>query len=134
MALKKLLVALTTTREVEGKVRRVRFAANKVVDLTDDEVELLESLTKKTGKLHFREPIQEGKAKIAADDPEVIEVPDYDGADVPMGKKTVDQLKAYLTFHAVDFASDDAKKDLLAKAEKHEAGADQTGDDLDGGL
>lgn len=128
MALKKLLVAFTTNREIDGETRRVRFAANKVVDLTDDELELLDKLTAKTGKLHYRAPIQEGGGKVVASDPEVVNVPDFAGQDVPMKDKTVDQLKAYLTFHEVEFADGDKKADLLAAAQKHEAG------DQDGGL
>ncbi len=94
MALKKLLVAFTTNREVEGKSRRVRFEAGKVVDLTDDELELLDKLTKSTGKLHYRAPINESGGKITAAEPEIVEVPDFEGQDVPMDKKSVDQLKA----------------------------------------
>ena len=145
MALKLLLVAFTTTREVEGEERRVRFAAKKVVDLTSDELELLDRLTKATGKLHYRDPISEGGAKVTASEPEVVELPDYAGQDVAMDKKSVDALKAYLTFHSVEFADGDKKADLLSLAKKHEAGQtdDKSGgsggsgggnDDPDGGL
>lgn len=142
MALKLLLVAFTTTREVEGEERRVRFASKKVVDLTEGELEILDRLTKATGKLHYRDPISEGGAKVTASEPEVVEVPDYAGQDVAMESKTVDQLKAYLTFHSVEFADGDKKADLLSLAKKHEAGQtdDKSGgsgggnDDPDGGL
>lgn len=142
MALKLLLVAFTTTREVEGEERRVRFASKKVVDLTSDELELLDRLTKATGKLHYRDPISEGGAKVTASEPEVVELPDYAGQDVAMDKKSVDALKAYLTFHSVEFADDAKKADLLALAKQHEAGQtdDKSGgsgggnDDPDGGL
>lgn len=142
MALKLLLVAFTTTREVEGETRRVRFAAKKVVDLTSDELELLDRLTKATGKLHYRDPISEGGAKVTASEPELVELPDYAGQDVAMDKKSVDALKAYLTFHSVEFADDAKKADLLALAKQHEAGQtdDKSGgsgggnDDPDGGL
>ena len=139
MALKKLLVAFTTDREVEGETRRVRFAAGKVVDLTSDELTLLDKLTKSTGKLHYREPINEGGSKVTASEPEVVEVPDFEGQDVPMDKKTVDQLKAYLTFNSVEFESSAVKADLLDLAKKHEAGQIDAGDngddgDPDGGL
>ncbi len=135
MALKKLLVAFTTNREVKGKSRRVRFEAGKVVDLTSDELDLLDRLTKSTGKLHYREPINEGGGKLTAAEPEIVEVPDFEGQDVPMDKKTVDQLKAYLTFNSVEFESNANKAALLDLAKKHEAGeidASNTGDDGDG--
>lgn len=139
MALKKLLVAFTTNRKVEkdGKEenRRVRFAAGKVVDLTEDEMTLLDTLTKKTGKLHYRSPIQEGGGNVVESAPEVVEVPDYAGQDVALDDKTVDQLKAYLTFHEVNFADNAKKADLLAAAKKHEAGDGEGGaGDPDGGL
>jgi len=142
MALKKLLVAFTTNRKVEkdGKeeTRRVRFAAGKVVDLTEDELTLLDTLTKKTGKLHYRAPIQEGGGNVTESAPEVVEVPDYAGQDVALTDKTVDQLKAYLTFHEVEFADNAKKADLLAAAQKHEAGDGSEGEggagDPDGGL
>jgi hypothetical protein len=134
MALKLLLVAFTTNRlvEVAGKEenRRVRFAANKVVDLTDDELELLDTLTKKTGKIHYREPISEG-GKATASAPEIVDVPDYEGQDVALASKTVPQLKAYLTFHEVEFAGNASKSDLLALAEAHAAGGGSDDDDND---
>lgn len=131
MTTKKLLVAFTTDREVEGKVRRVRFAAGSVVDLTDDELETLTKLQNASGKLHFREPIREGGGKVAPSEPEVIAVPEYAGKDVPVAKKTVDQLKAFLTFKEIDFAADAKKDVLIALAE----GADKAGDsDDDNGL
>lgn len=133
MALKLLLVAFTTVREVEGEDRRVRFAPGKVVDLTDAELELLDKLTKATGKLHYRDPIQEGGATIVASEPEVVNVPDYVGQDVAMDDKNVDHLRAYLTFHGVSFEGNAKKADLLALAKKHEAG-ETSGDDRDGGL
>lgn len=129
MALKKLLVALTTNREVEGETRRVRFAAGKVVDLTDDELKLLDKLTVSTGKLHYRAPINEGGGNVTASEPEIVEVPDYEGQDKPMGDKTVDQLKAYLTFHSVEFESNANKATLLDLAKKHEAGEIDAGND-----
>lgn len=131
MALKKLLVAFTTTREVDGEDRRVRFAAGKVVELTEGELELLDKLTKSTGKLHYRSPINEGGAPVAAAEPEIVDVPDYDGQEVAMGDKTVDHLKAYLTFHGIEFESSAKKPELLAAATAHENG-DTT--DPDGGL
>lgn len=134
MALKKLLVALTTSRpvEVDGKTenRRVRFAAGKVVDLNDAELEMLDTLTRKTGKLHYREPIQEGGGKLVASEPEIVEVPDYAGQDVAIDSKSVDQLKAYLDFHGVAYANNANKAKLVELAKEHEAG--QT-DDKSGG-
>lgn len=129
MALKKLLVAFTTNREVEGEERRVRFAAGKVVDLTDDEMTLLDKLTVSTGKLHYRSPINEGGGKITEAEPEVVEVPDFEGQDKAMDEKNVDQLKAYLTFHSVEFESSAKKADLLELAKKHEAGEIDAGND-----
>lgn len=133
--LKLLLVAFTTSREVDGESRRVRFPSKSVVDLTDDELELLDKLTVQTGKLHYRDPIQEGGATISESKPEVVEVPDYAGQDVPMDKKTVDQLKAYLGFHSVTFEADDKKDDLLKAAKAHEAGQtdDKSGGSTDSG-
>jgi hypothetical protein len=136
MALKLLLVAFTTARDVEvgGKTekRRVRFGAQKVVDLTEDELELLDRLTKATGKIHYREPISEG-GKAAAPEPEIVDVPDYEGQDVAIASKSVPQLKAYLTFHEVEFASGANKSDLLALAEDHVAnqGGAMAGSDND---
>ena len=129
MALKKLLVAFTTNREVEGEERRVRFAAGKVVDLTDDEMTLLDKLTVSTGKLHYRSPINEGGGKVTESEPEVVEVPDFEGQDKAMDDKNVDQLKAYLTFHSVEFESNAKKADLLELAKKHEAGEIDAGND-----
>lgn len=133
MALKKLLVAFTTLRTVKDEndkdvKRRVRFKSGSVLDLTDDEMATLDKLTKATGKAHYRDPINEG-GKAVADEPEVVNVPDFAGQDVPMDKKTVDQLKAYLTFNDVSFGSED-KAGLLKLATNHAAGKT----DLDGGL
>lgn len=139
MALKKLLVALTTVRavEVDGKSedRRVRFAAGKVVDLTEAELSLLDTLTKKTGKLHYRDPIQEGGGKVIASEPEVVDVPDYAGQDVLIDSKTVDQLKAYLDFHGVEYANNANKTSLVELAKQHEAGQtdDKSGGSTDSG-
>lgn len=131
MALKTLLVAFSTTREVDGADQRVRFKSGSVVDLTEDELESLTKLQNATGKLHFRDPVKEG-GKITASEPEVVDVPDYAGQDVVMDKKSVDQLKAYLDFHSVSYDSKATKADLLAAAKKQEAG--QPADDQDGGL
>lgn len=145
MALKLLLVAFTTTRMVsvgdKEEERRVRFAAKKVVDLTDDELDLLDRLTKATGKLHYRDPIQEGGARVVASEPEVVEVPDYAGQDVAMDDKSVDQLKAYLDFHSVEYPATAKKADLQTLGKQHEAGqtddksgGSDGGGDPDGGL
>jgi hypothetical protein len=136
MALKLLLVAFTTTREIEGTERRVRFDAKKVVDLSESELELLDKLTVATGKLHYREPISEG-GKVVASEPEIVQLPDYEGQDVPMGSKNVDHLKAYLTFHGIAFEASAKKAELLALAQAHEAGEgddDADDGDVDGGL
>ena len=135
MALKTLLVAFSTTREIDGEEKRVRFKAKSVVDLTESEIEQLEALTKATGKLHFREPIKEG-GKAVADEPEVVDVPDFAGQDVAMDKKSVDQLKAYLDFHSQSYDAKATKADLLALAKKHEAGQtdDKSGGADDSGL
>lgn len=142
MALKLLLVAFTTNRMVqvpgtdEEVSKRVRFGARKVVDLTAEELELLDNLTKVTGKLHYRDPIQEGGQTVTASEPVVVEVPDYAGQDVAIGEKSVEQLKAYLTFHSVEFASNANKATLTAVALAHQAGDDTSNDagDPDGGL
>lgn len=140
MALKLLLVAFATTRMVDvpgtddQASKRVRFAAKSVVDLTDDELELLDNLTKSTGKLHYRDAVTEGGQTITASEPVVVEVPDYAGQDVAITDKTVDQLKAYLTFHSVEFKPGDNKADLLALAQTNEASGPAGNADLDGGL
>lgn len=127
--LKLLLVVLTTRREVDGEMKRVRFGSNSVVELTDDELDLLDRMTVSTGKLHYRDPISEGRGAVAESAPEVVKVPDYAGQDVPMDKKTVDQLKAFLTFSDITFDDKASKADLLALATK--SGGD---DDKDAGL
>lgn len=127
---KLLLVALQTDREVDGAMRRVLFKSKSVVDLTDEELETFDKLTEKTGKLHYRDPIQEGGAPVGESEPEVVVVPDYAGQDTPISKKNVDQLKAYLAFHSVTYADDANKAALVDLATKHEAG--QT-DDKSGG-
>lgn len=148
MALKKLLVAFTTTRMIaasgSGKEeeRRVRFAAGKVVDLSDEELDLLDRLTKNTGKLHYRDPVSEGGSRVIASEPEVVNVPDFAGQDVAIPSKTVDQLKAYLTFHEVEFPAKAGKSDLVELAQKHASGSldgeqggeGGQGDDPDSGL
>lgn len=126
---KLLLVAFNTDREVNGEMARVKFKSGSVIDLTPSELTTLTNLQNKTGKLHYRDPIQEGGAA-AASEPEVVDVPDYAGQDTPMDKKNVDLLKAYLTFHSVEFEADAKKPDLLKLATAHEAG--QT-DDKSGG-
>lgn len=134
MALKKLLVAFSTDREIDGETRRVRFAANSVVELTADELDLLDRLTDATGKLHYREPISEGGVAVASE-PEIVVVPDYAGQDVPMDKKSVEQLQAYLTFHGVAYAASAKKADLLALATDGVGNTDGDGSgDPDGGL
>lgn len=130
MAIKFLLVALSTTRKVEGETRRVRFAAKSTPDLTDDEIKMLDKLTESTGKLHYRDPVNEGGA-VSASEPEVVDTPDYAGQDVAMADKSVDQLKAFLTFHSVEFKGNASKADLLKAAEEKQAEIDG---DKDGGL
>lgn len=129
MALKKLLVAFTTNRATEDEPkRRVRFKAGDVVDLTEDEMKTFDLLTKKTGKLHYRAPVNEGSSAVTESKPTVIEVPDYAGQDVPMADKTVAQLKSFLTFKGVEFDDKAAKADLLALA----TDADKPADAADG--
>lgn len=133
--LKLLLVAFSTVRVVDGAERRVRFDAKKVVELTDEELETLDKLTAATGKLHYRDPISEGGAKVVASEPEVVDVPDYAGQSVAMDEKSVDMLKAYLTFHEVEFKGNASKADLLAAAKAHEVEATKADDaDPDAGL
>lgn len=131
MALKYLLCAFTTSRKVDGEDKpvRVRFKAKSVVELNDDEIELLDRLTQQTGKIHYRDPVSEGGAKVVASEPEVIETKDYAGQDVAMTDKTADQLKAYLTFFGVEHKGNASKADLLALAQKHEAGELTPADD-----
>lgn len=135
MALKTLLVAFTTFRTVDGTKKRVRFAAKSVVDLTADEEATLQKLQDATGKLHFRDPVNEG-GKVRESDPEVVDTGDadggYDESDRAMGDKTVKGLKAYLDHHEVEYESSDDKAALLAKAQAHASGA--TGGDQDEGL
>lgn len=123
MALKTLLVAFSTIRAVEGKDQRVRFAAGSVVDLTADEEEDLTKLQNSTGKLHFRDPQNEG-GKAVPSQPEIVDVDDFDGQKVAPDQKSVDQLKAYLTFHDVAFKGNASKADLLAAVKGHAADPD----------
>lgn len=117
MAIKKLLVGFTTVRN--GK--RTRFAAGKTVELTAEELELLEKLTKQTGTLHFRSPVNEVADRgVAAADV------DYDGADVDLEDKTVAQLKAMLDFNGVTYTKTATKAELL------ELASDADGNDGDG--
>jgi len=112
-----LLAALSTSRpvKIEGtdrtEERRVRFAANKVVDLSDDELDLLTKLEKSTGVAHYRKPIRESAE---AEAPDIVDVPDYEGEDVPIDKKTAPLLKSYLDFHSVPYAGN-ASADTLRK-------------------
>lgn len=124
MALKTLLVAFSTVRkDDDDKDQRVRFKAGSVVDLTDAELADLQKLQDATGKLHFRDPKSEGGAA-AESKPEVVDVPDYAGQDVAMDAKSVDQLKAYLTFHDVAFKGNASKAELLEAATGHAADPD----------
>ena len=130
--LKLLLVALSTSRLIEGSERRVRFAPGKVVELTEAEITQLDKLTVATGKLHYRDPVNEGGHAVVASDPELVEVKDYAGQDVPIADKTAEQLKAYLTFFDVAFKGNASKADLLELATAHAAG--DTPADPDAGL
>lgn len=137
MALKTLLVQFSTDRKIDGETRRVKFKAGSVVDLTADEMELLDKLTKATGKAHYRDPKNESSAAESA--PEVVDVPDYAGQDTPITQKSADQLKAYLDFFAISYKSSDTKPTLLKLAQEHEAGqgdnkATGEGEDPDSGL
>ena len=116
---KLMLVSYSTDREVDGEMRRVKYKAKSVVDLTDDELAVLDRLTIKTGKLHYRDPIREG-GETAASEPEVVVVPDYAGQDIALDKKNVDLLKAYLDFHSVGYDAKATKADLLGLAEAQE--------------
>lgn len=134
--LKLLLVSFSTDREIDGDTRRVKFKAKSVVNLTDAEIELLTALEKSSGKAHFRDPITEG-GKAVESQPEIVELPDFEGQDVAFDAKTIAQLKAYLDFHGVTYADGDKKPELLDAATKHAAGGageNQNDDDKDGGL
>lgn len=133
MAKKLLLVAFTTDREVDGEMRRVRFSSKSVVDLSKDEMETLDGLQKATGKLHYRDPIREG-GDAAETKPEVVDVPDYAGQDVPLDKKSVDQLKAFLTFNSVAFEDNANKAALVKAATDFQTDAAKKAADPDGGL
>jgi len=116
---KVLLTNLKTVRD--GK--SVTLPANKAADLNDEELELLDKLTKQTGRPHYRDPINESaraEAEVDGDDdgglPGV-----FDGSTVPMDSKTVAQLKAYLDHNEVDYDSDANKAELLKIAKAHEA-------------
>lgn len=126
MALKTILVALTTMREIDGKNVRVRFAAKSVVDLTSDEQDSLQKLQNATGKLHFRDPVNEG-GKVQESKPQVIGSADsgasYEGSNVAIGDKSVQQLKAYLDHYSVEYKGNASKADLVTLAETHAATA-----------
>lgn len=121
-----LLVALTTTRKVEGEDKKVRFPAKSVQDLTKAEIQMLDKLEESTGKPHYREPKNE---VLDDDDDDGAGEDQFLGEGVAIGKKNVDQLKAYLTFHEVEFADDASKADLVKLAQ---AKADEL--DPDAGL
>lgn len=114
MPTKTLLTNLETTRTIDGKSKRVRLVAGTVADLTDAEIAQLDILTKRTGKPHYREPVQEGGGKPKAAAPIIQHVDEYDGESVAIGAKTVAQLKAYLTYHEVSF-DDNADQAALLK-------------------
>lgn len=127
MALKTILVALTTKRD--GK--RVRFPAGAVVNLTDAEQASMDRLQNATGKLHTRAPIQEGGAARETA-PAVVDTGEggeYLEADRPMGDKTVKGLKAYLDHAEVEYPADADKKALLKLATKAAEDAGNDGDD-----
>lgn len=130
---KTLLVALSTTRND----KRVRFDAGSTVKLTADELETLDKVTVSTGALQYRDPVNESEVV----DGTLVEERQFIGEDTPIGKKNVDQLKAFLTFYNVEFAEDAKKADLVTAAEAvdTEAKADDNGgeggnDDPDAGL
>jgi len=128
--IKTLLVAFTTFRDVGGNKKRVRFSSGQTVELTDPELEQLEALTKSTGKLHFRDPVNE---RVVVEEPEVFGAgEEFDGQSVAMDLKTVAQLKAFLDFNDIAYAGNASKADLLALAGdvKPEGGSD----DPDSGL
>lgn len=140
---KLLLAYLSTDRDVKiagtdkTESRRVRFKPGQVVDLTKDELDLLIGLEKSTGVAHFREPIREGSADLAAEEPEVVDVPDYLGQDTPIATKTAAQLKAFLDFHSVTYAGNASAETLRTAATTKQAELDNpapAGTDLDGGL
>lgn len=144
MALKTILVALTTIRAIDGKDVRVRFAAKSVVDLSDAEQASLQKLQDATGKLHFRDPVNEG-GKVQESKPQVIGSADsgasYEGSNVAIGDKSVQQLKAYLDHYSVEYKGNASKADLVTLAETHAAtagggssGEGDNGGDPDAGL
>lgn len=154
MVMKYLMVSMTTFRERDGERKRIRFPARSTVDLTAEELETLDRLQKQTGKLHYRDlvnesprgaPVVEAMANPGVESQgQVVETPNFAGQDTPITKKTVPQLKAYLAFYGVEPKSD-AKKDLLAAAQGHaatlatgdaddEKSGEDAEEDLDGGL
>lgn len=114
MPKKVLLTSLTTVRD--GK--RVKFAAKSTVNLTKDELDLLDRLEKSTGRTQYRNPVNESATE---DDPQTVVTDLYDGEKVAMDDKTAEQLKAYLTHSNVTFAGNASKTDLLKAAKAHEA-------------
>jgi hypothetical protein len=110
-----LLVALNTTREVEGKRRKVRLGARTVQDLNAEEIDLLDRLTKRTGKLHYRDPVNEDAAVAG---PETTGGPaeGFNADDA-----TVAQLKDYLDENSVEYDADAKKADLQAAVKQHQA-------------
>lgn len=132
----KLLVAMTTIREIDGKERRVRFKAGSKVDLTEQEFSTLENLTRTTGTLHFEE-LEGGDVRPAGPDQgEIVQIPEYAGHDVPLNRKSVPLLKAYLDFRGIAYEAGATKGALLELASQAATpggdGADD--DDPDNGL
>lgn len=117
MSKKVLLVSLTTVRDGE----RVRFEAGKTVNLTADEIRDLDKLTVSTGKPHYRDPVNESATADGPDELSGEQGHTFVGEDIPVAKKTVDQLRAYLDHHQIEYAADAQKPDLLKAATAFEA-------------
>lgn len=147
--IKVILVALTTTREIDGRVRKVRFKAGSTVDLTEEEIDLFDRLERSTGKLHMRSPVNETisasieAALAAGSGPELLPEKAFAGQDIPVTKKTAAQLKAFIEHHG-EAPDGTAKSALLTQAQAIEARLvageefepvdEDNEDDLDGGL
>jgi hypothetical protein len=94
MAKKFLLVGLNTSRKEGDKNKRVRLAAKQTHDLTADEIKLLDRLTAKTGKLHYRDPVNESAGSNDDDSGEDERSEAEIFVDRPVGEISDDEINA----------------------------------------
>lgn len=129
MPKKVLLTNLTTVRD--GKRVRLSPKSKKAVDLTAEEIDLLDRLTEQTGRPHYRDPVNEieddedfdlgGDGDGDENDGDDENNDEFDGESVAVDEKSVPQLKAYLDHNEVEYPASANKAALLKLAKAHEA-------------